>query len=127
MTFGQNLARLRKEANLTQEELAQELGIAKSTVGNYERDHREPDIPMIFKLSEVLKVSGEEILGLPAPATAVETKKLPKDEERLLGSYRKLNDFGKQVARLNLDGMTKQSDYAILKSDKHSEFSKELA
>jgi len=113
-----------------------DIKMSKAHLSQYVSGKYEPNQNFIFLLAKTLDVDPAWLMGyelddeepIETPTTTGEsTKKLPSDEEHLLNSYRKLNDFGKQVARLNLDGMTKQSDYAILKSDKHSEFSKELA
>ena len=78
MNFGDNLALIRKSKGFTQETLAKAVGVAKTTITGYERGNREPNIPMIFKLSEVLEVTGNALLGVPDPAQQVETKNYPK-------------------------------------------------
>ena len=42
--FNERLKILRKEANLSQEELAKKIGVSKSSVNMYERGEREPGI-----------------------------------------------------------------------------------
>lgn len=41
MTFGDRLKEARNKKHLTQEQLANELGIAKSTLAGYEKGNRE--------------------------------------------------------------------------------------
>ncbi|MCM3620466.1 helix-turn-helix transcriptional regulator [Sutcliffiella horikoshii] len=50
MTLGKRLAQLRGK-NKKQEEVAKDLGIARSTYGAYEQDKREPDQETLIKLS----------------------------------------------------------------------------
>lgn len=134
--FAKNVRYLRKKKNLSQDELAEMLGYKSyTTIQKWEQATNEPTFAKAKTLSEILGYSMQEMAKIdleqrdnsPSQPPKEVAKKLPSDEEHLLNSYRKLNDFGKQVARLNLDGMTKQSDYAILKSDTSVEFSKELA
>ncbi len=66
-TIGQRLARLRKERGITQVELAQRLGVAQPVVSDYERGELRLHGELIIKLTELLGVSSEELLGLEAP------------------------------------------------------------
>lgn len=62
-TFGQRFQRLRKEAGLTQEEVAEKVGITPQGVSKWENDLSSPDINILVKLAEILGVSVEELLG----------------------------------------------------------------
>lgn len=53
---------LRKKANLTQEELAQRVGVRKSAICMYEKGTRVPSVGTLRKLARALSVSNEEIL-----------------------------------------------------------------
>lgn len=57
MGLGKNIRKARKAAGLTQEELAQAAGIAKISVGQYERGQREPRLEQLLKISKALNVS----------------------------------------------------------------------
>lgn len=62
-TFGNRLKSLRKTKNLTQEELAKLLNIAKSTVSNWENENRFPDKDMLNKLVNFFDVSLDYLFG----------------------------------------------------------------
>ena len=62
-TFGQRLSRLRKQSGLTQEELAEKFGISGQAVSKWENDASMPDISILPDLSDVLRVSLNELLG----------------------------------------------------------------
>jgi transcriptional regulator with XRE-family HTH domain len=67
-TVGQRLARLRRERGLTQAELAGRLGIAQPIVSDYERGELRLHGQLIVRLTEILGVSADELLGLtPTP------------------------------------------------------------
>ena len=66
-TFGQRLQRLRKEKGLTQEELANEIGISPQAVSKWENDISTPDIFILSQLADILGVSVDELLGKEAP------------------------------------------------------------
>ncbi len=62
MEFHQNLKRLREKAGLTQEELAEELGITRQSVSKWELGINEPDLPTIRVLCRILNCSYDELL-----------------------------------------------------------------
>ncbi|MCD4744271.1 MAG: helix-turn-helix domain-containing protein, partial [Desulfobacteraceae bacterium] len=62
MFFGENLARLRKEKGLTQEELVKISGVAISQIRRYETNKSTPSLDAIIKLVNVLGVSIDEMV-----------------------------------------------------------------
>ncbi len=70
-TFGQRFQRLRKSAGLTQEDVATKLNITSQAVSKWENDVSAPDISVLLKLSEMLNVSVEQILGKEPVADVV--------------------------------------------------------
>lgn len=63
-TIAQRLARIRRERGLTQVELAEKLGVAQPVVSDYERGELRLHGELIVKLTAILGVSAEELLGL---------------------------------------------------------------
>lgn len=61
--LGEKLRHLRKERGLTQQELAEKVMVAPSTIGMYEQGRREPDTATLSKLSQVLHVSVDYLLS----------------------------------------------------------------
>ena len=70
MTIGKRIAFLRKEKGLTQEELAQHMGISPQAVSKWENDQTCPDISALPKLARLFGVTVDELLegkeALPA-------------------------------------------------------------
>lgn len=62
--FGENLKRLRKEKDLTQETLAEFLGVSFQTVSKWERGETYPDITMLPIISRFFNVSVDNLLGV---------------------------------------------------------------
>lgn len=62
--FSENLRRLRAEKGLTQTELAKRIGVNKSIVSAYESQERMPSLNVLVRLSYVLNVSMEYLLGV---------------------------------------------------------------
>lgn len=57
MTFGQRVALIRKQRNLTQKDVGAALGIVADVVSKYERDSMVPSIEVAAKFAQVLNVS----------------------------------------------------------------------
>ena len=80
MTIGKRIAHFRKEKGLTQEELAQHVGISPQAVSKWENDQTCPDISALPKLARLFDVTVDELLeGKEAlPAARV----LPPEERK---------------------------------------------
>ena len=63
MTIGKRIALLRKEKGLTQEELANAMGVSPQAVSKWENDQTCPDITALPKLARLLGVSVDELLS----------------------------------------------------------------
>ena len=64
MDFGKKLKELRLQANLTQKQLAERVGVTKSVISFYELQERSPSPDVLVKLSEIFHVSTDYLLGL---------------------------------------------------------------
>lgn len=62
MKFGNKLVKFRKENKLSQEDLADKLGVSRQTISNWELNVTKPDIEYIKKISKVFCISIDEIL-----------------------------------------------------------------
>ena len=62
MTIGERLLKLRKEKNLSQEELANILDVSRQTVSKWETDQSVPDFDKIVPLCEVFGITSDELL-----------------------------------------------------------------
>ncbi|HBM79340.1 MAG: helix-turn-helix domain-containing protein [Clostridiales bacterium] len=63
MTFNERLKALRNKKNIGQKDIAQALGIERSTYTKYETGKSEPDFEMVKKLADFFKVSVDYLLG----------------------------------------------------------------
>lgn len=61
--FGKRLKELRKANGYMIEQFAEAVGISKSTVGYYENNNRMPDIEILSRIADVLKVSADYLIG----------------------------------------------------------------
>jgi transcriptional regulator with XRE-family HTH domain len=63
LTFADRLKQLRREFNMTQDELAKKINKNRSTVAGYETEGKEPDYDTLLKLSQIFNVSTDYLLG----------------------------------------------------------------
>lgn len=104
MTFGDILRELLEDNNITQKQLANDLNIGATTIGNYIRGFREPDFETLKLLATYFNVSTDFLLNFQ-PGTTND-----HGEDELLHLYRSLPDKqktlfleqGKLLVKLNL-------------------------
>ncbi|ENK1248063.1 helix-turn-helix transcriptional regulator, partial [Listeria monocytogenes] len=61
--FANVLKKLRKNENLTQDQLASKIGITRDTLANYETGRREPDFTTLKNIASYFEVSTDYLLG----------------------------------------------------------------
>lgn len=66
--FGQRIAALRKSRKMTQEALAQQLGITNQAVSKWESDQCCPDIMQLPALADIFEISMDTLFGREEPA-----------------------------------------------------------
>ena len=63
-TMGKRIGAYRRQLGLTQEALAERLGVTAQAVSKWENDQSCPDITMLPKLAEIFSVTTDELLGI---------------------------------------------------------------
>lgn len=117
--FSMIFQKLRSEAGLKQEEMAQKLGVSKSTIGMWETGKRLPSPESYEQVADYFNVDIDYLYGrseirqrvnynVPAKYTDAE---LRKDERELLSYYNQLNDTGKAKAIIDISDMTELRKY----------------
>ena len=86
-TIGENIRRLRRERDITQEMLADRLHISAQAVSKWERGECLPDVTLIVPIASYLGVSADDLLGMNE---AVLREHLEEFEKFRIESMRKL-------------------------------------
>ena len=76
--FGERIAAYRKERGLTQEGLAQKLGVTNQAVSKWEADQCCPDIMLLPALADTFQISMDELFGRRAPTAEKEAEREPE-------------------------------------------------
>ncbi|MCR5636155.1 MAG: helix-turn-helix domain-containing protein [Clostridiales bacterium] len=64
MTFGERLKELRKGQKMTQQQLADRLGVAKSVVSYYESGDRYPSFDVLVRIARIFHRTTDYLLGI---------------------------------------------------------------
>jgi transcriptional regulator with XRE-family HTH domain len=63
LNIGERITQLRKQQNLSQDELAKKAGVSRTIICNYERNANTPSIEVLIKLAKVFNVSVDFLIG----------------------------------------------------------------
>lgn len=93
--FGERLKKLRQGEGMSQQQLADRLGVTKSVVSYYELHERHPSPEVLIKLSSIFHTSTDFLLGLEKGGEQVDLSGLDEEDvitiKRLITSLRKKN------------------------------------
>lgn len=93
LVTGKFISQKRKEKNLTQEQLAEKLGVSNKTVSKWETGKCMPDYSVVKSLCEELEISVAELMdGEAAEEKSVRTY----DEEQIMDLLRRTQELEKQ-------------------------------
>ena len=95
--IGGYIARKRKEQNLTQEQLAQQLGVSNKTISKWENGTCMPDYSIIQKLCDALHVTLPELMD---GEDAAENSMRVYDDEQILDLLRRTQELERQKGAL---------------------------
>ena len=86
MNIGKYILDLRKQKNITQEDLAAHLGVTATAVSKWENNYTLPDILMLCALADYFDVTTDDLLGrtavVKAAVVVAESEKLAESEGR---------------------------------------------
>lgn len=72
MNLGKKIAELRKKNNLSQEELAEKVGVARQTISKWETGDTTPDINQVKIISKIFNISIDELVDNDINSVIVE-------------------------------------------------------
>ena len=101
LELGKRIARLRQERNMTQQQLADLLGMPQQTLAHYEVGRSRVSVSMLPTLSEIFKVPIDELLGQPLVRQRITSKRGPPSQ--LERSFERINDLPKNKQKFVLE------------------------
>lgn len=97
-TFGQAIKTARLDAGLTQEELAEQVGITARYIMAIENENKQPSMKVLTKIIRALKISADTIF-FP------ETQHIDKKKEYLIHMIHLCDERGLQVAEATIKAL----------------------
>ncbi len=97
MSIGTTIKKLRRERNMTQEQLAELLGLSTNAVSQWECDKTAPDIANIPMLASIFEVSADVLLEID-----IAKNKKQAEIKKFIEAYQLLHSQGKTAERLTL-------------------------
>ena len=93
MTFGEKLSSLRKQANLTQSDLAEKLNVSRQAITKWENGTGLPDLDNIKKLSSIFNTSIDELLDYKVEEIKLELDTSKETINKENSKHSKVNQF----------------------------------
>lgn len=113
MNLGSHLFQARKKAGLSQENVAERLGVSRQTLSKWETDETLPDIYQIKKLSKIYHLSLDELISFESDLKEIE-EVIQNTDEKITEKINWTNVWSKKYPVLG----TYQGKVDILKYSK---------
>ncbi len=104
----ENLKKLREKAGLSQQKLAQQLGLAQQSIHSYENNVYEPDIATLKQLSAFFNTSVDYLIGNTDVRNKIEKTdryELNAEEAEMINKYRSLPQKDRKTLHMVLDSL----------------------
>ena len=119
MEFKDRLIKLRKELNLTQEELAQKIGYTRTAISAWEIGRNEPSNADTIKLAEYFGVSTDYLLGKSDIRNPEKIIDIDDVDVAFANGIKGLNETNKMIIKNTLEALlAKQEKDNETKEDK---------
>lgn len=123
MEVGKRIQQFRKQAGLTQKQLAERVGVVTGTIQQYELGKREPRFEQLSKIAEALDIAEADLYGKDAWLLVVQGHAetyhsyekmgytFSESERKLIGFFGLLNEAGKATAIDRISELTEIPKY----------------
>ena len=95
MNLGNSLFHARKKSGLSQEEVAEKIGVSRQTISTWETNETVPDIYQSKKMAKLYKISLDELIEFDIDLQEIE-EIIEKNDEKLNEKVNWTNAWGKK-------------------------------
>ena len=117
MSFSENLQAVRKKNQLSQEELAELLGVSRQAVSKWELGEGYPEVEKLLILSKKLNVSLDSLMTGSVPGNNVQEKSRPGIIRIISPNEGVIMDIAKVMCSQEFRGLRNSPKYALFASD----------
>ena len=110
ITMVKNLRKLRIHTKLTQQELADAIGVTQQSINKYENHGVEPDIYMLIKFADFFHTTVDYLIGHTPESDQIATEELElsRGEYDLIKNFRRLTGDEKKSIQLLIRKLSKK-------------------
>lgn len=117
MTLGEKIKGLRKQANMKQSELADELGVARTAISNWESDINKPNVDLIANMCYLFNVSPNYFFDVNLPKTKKSPDPVePESEENFKERVQLLTAFFERSGYITQGGDLTHEQFKVCKA-----------
>ena len=95
MNLGNSLFHARKKSGLSQEEVAEKIGVSRQTISKWETNETVPDIYQSKKMAKLYRISLDELIEFDIDLQEIE-EMIDKSDEKLNEKVNWTNAWGKK-------------------------------
>lgn len=103
MSIGSRIKERRTELHITQEQLADQIGVTKGAIANYENEVSTPKISLMYKLLDALDCDANYLHQDNMNESTFDSSSTPEEFNKLIRKYRQLDERGKALVETILE------------------------
>lgn len=107
------IKKMRERAGMTQQEVADALGVKKSRYGDWERETREVNLRDAITIADLFHCTLDELVGRKPRLQGTGAESFTESEERIVSAYRSATPQGRaaiEAVAQSQEGMVGQSE-----------------
>ena len=103
MSIGSRIKERRTELHITQEQLADRIGVTKGAIANYENEVSTPKIGLMYRLLDVLDCDANYLHQDNMKSSTFDSCSTPEEFNKLIRKYRALDERGRAIVETILE------------------------
>lgn len=103
MSIGSRIKERRTELHITQEQLADRIGVTKGAIANYENEVSTPKIGLMYRLLDALDCDANYLHQDNMKESTFDATSTPEEFNKIIRKYRALDERGKAMIETLLD------------------------
>ena len=94
--IGANIKAIRKSRGMTQEQLAEKLGVVKATISSWEIDRTQVKMENVVELCEALGCQSDDLIG---KSNQIVSREITNEEWDIILKYRETDNLNREAVK----------------------------
>lgn len=99
------LKELREEKSISQQKLAEDLGISQASVSKYEKGLAEPNLQLLCRIVEYFHVSADYLIGKSEQKCLLQMDTLSEEDAKLIYRFQTLAPHQQEKVQIYIAGL----------------------